>query len=666
MSNWSEQIGYEELATIINEIDNGASQVTELLNPSIKEYFKSLLLEAGDATIILESIGSRAPLSSEGKPILDFATDTILHIHQSSKEVLTTLLDYAGLTQKQIQRVNEACSQKEKSIEKSVCHLFEAEAFNLPLINYPKNKILLSIKKKDDGNDNLGDNSFDAFVRYLVSNGVPSVILEELARLTIYQKLQFKEDLTTNLKFQNIYNTFIETGKIRQEEITYSKRIIDSSILNNCQKYPIQITTENGGIPVAKYKSDAEIIERWVGKRAPASFFDAWGVKEGVLHIYCVTNQYSFENQDIQVVNDAYGIENGMLKGELEGISDYQIIGLCNPLIGESHDEFLNFSEQLREMMRDGSISKFEFNSLKYSPVNKEILKIINGTADLLYEKIKGHISMGLHSDNTIPIKLKSKEIQVSTSINGIASAINVLRKISERNPALHQIDTAFSTYAKDLAEAYRLAHAAIVLNTVDSKLQDTLDQAEEDLVAIKKCMIANNNRHAQEVIIAVEPKAVVKSSKRDYNDTYAEQQDALINNRLSIQEELKLKTGTHQVTFDSVNKASVQVLVSQIVNNTYNGPITQSLLNDLLLFKIGELKKSQENSPNKNINMHSYKTIVKGMALAIDKGFDVSIVIESIKNYPDLDKKLLENRNAINNVDKINSVMRITNKNKP
>lgn len=660
---------YNELENIITEIEKGLHDDKELLTESIKEYFKSLMMEAGDVAIMLEKISSNSPQAIDEKPVLDFATDTVLRIHKISPNALSELCSYSGLSDKQILKISETCLAKENSEDKAVCFLFESTALELSLINYPKNKELLNQTKQSNYNSNdttQDENTFDAFVRYLVSNGVPSVVLEELARLSIYQKLQFPDDLKVNFKLQKIYNTFVETGKITKDEIDYSKTEIVKSILKNIQDYPIQILSANGGMPIAKFGNSYELNESFLRKRAPATYFDAWGVKDGILHVLCVTNNYTFETQDNQVIRDANGIENGIKKGELKGITGYKIIGLCNPLIGDDNDDYLAFSEQLKAMQNSNTISKNEFMSLKFSAVHKEMLKILENTSDALYDKIVGKVSLGFHSDNSPSIAIKSKEVQVSTSVAGISRAISVLKKITETNPSLHKIDTAFSIYANDLVGAYRLACATLINNPPsDNKLFEMLEQAEDDLIKINEVLIKTNSRHAQGFTIGIESSRVVKSRKNTYNQTYADQQDALLNNRISFQENLKLQTATHSVNLHEYPELSRRSLVSLVLTDKYNGPVTQSLLNDCLVYQIKDLEIRQDNSKTGNMHLGTYKQILKGFNQGFNKGFDVTLAIEAIEEYPDIKERILKNREG-EDVGKIQSILKQQPKLKP
>ncbi|MER3447421.1 MAG: hypothetical protein C4294_18620 [Nitrospiraceae bacterium] len=489
---------FKELETVISEIESEVNPKSDFAKFEIKEYFKSLMQEAGDASILLESISLDSHQNLDNKPVLDFATNVITRIHKISPEILVNLCQYTGFSQKQIVKVKEICELKEKSTDKSICHLFESTALELSLINYPKNKELLKSKKNNlKVNEEEDENTFDSFLRYLVKIGVPSQILENLASLTVYQKFQLQDDLKINFKLQNIYNRFVETGIINKDEIEYSKNIIYSSILKNLNSHPIQILNTNG-YPVASY-SDKQFTEEFFMKCSPSTVFDAWGVKDEMLLVYCMTNNHTFESQDIQIVRDAYGVLNGMSKGKLNGVKDFEMIALCNPLLGDDNEDYLMFNNQLKQMVNAGTISQLEYNSLKYAPVNKEMLNIIDNTADGLYEQIKGRISLGLHSDNSLAVKLKTKSIQVSTSISGIVRAIGTLKKISECNPTLHQIDSAFATYAKDMADGYRLAHAAFVnYSPKDLETKDLLDNAIKDLLAIKKTLISSNSRHSK------------------------------------------------------------------------------------------------------------------------------------------------------------------------
>lgn len=619
---------YRKLLSLVDELNNDLVDTKDFMSDMIKSEFKELITNAGDIAILLEKISANSPSAIENKETLDVAVGVVFDIHGKSPETLKQLLSYSGLEKNQIDSVIDTCVFKEKTENKAVCHLFESTALELSLINYPKNKELLKVQKEKDAPSDESENSFDAFVRYLINTGAPNVILEQLARLTIYQKNQLQDELTVNFKFRNIYNNFVEKGEITDKDIEYSKDLIYKGIIDNLNAYPIQIY-DNGSIPVAQF-SDKPITKAFITGRSPGSRFDAWGVKNNKLLVYCVTTNFDFDNQDIQLVRDAYAVMNGIKKGLLPGIKELEIHALCNPLLSEESEEYVLFDKQIKGLLTSGKITKGDFNALKYTPVHKEILNVIIKTSDDFYSEMENNMSVnfGFHSDKTGSLKLKDKQTQVGISINNIIKAVDTLNKIRENNPTLHRIDTAYSKYAKNLCDAYCTAHSAYLSYYSQNKeLGESLENLETSLIEISNSLITTHSRVASSISLSTESKKVIENNRKTYNETYFKEQESLANNTISELEHLKLTTGEHVVNLDGDNENSQNSIYSLILNGKYGGTITQKLLVDTLLHKIPELKYKLDGS----IKMNSYNQFKNGLIQGLNKNFDLECVFSEI-----------------------------------
>lgn len=619
------------LEKVILEVKDGFYDKSYLLAETQKELFKEVIVSADNLASIVRNLSEKDSLENEESDNLNIATNSIFNLYDIDKDILIELCEYSGLNKKQVKVLLGACSDKQKTSNKAICNLFESTALETDFISYHKNKSLFTKNSKVDS----GYQQFDSFIEYLVTDGTNSLILEQIARLSIYQKQQLNSHLEQNLKLQNIYTKYVETGKISKSDIEYSKKQIEKGILKNLKENPIQVIQEMDGTIFAKTVDKSVIKDTFISGKAPATFIDAWGVSDGNLLGYCVTDNKTFDSQFNQIVRIADGIENGLSKNLLQNINTYELKGFCSSVLSEDSELTSTFNSSLNEMLASGSITKQEFMGLKYSAINKELLNIVRLTPDNLYQKLVGKISLGFHSDGSPLVSLKEKDTQVKTSTDGIFNAINVLAKIAETNPTLHKIETVFSTVANNLAEGYSLAYTANVINGTATELSTQFDKAEESLLSISKILRRANSRNVQNFRFSTDKESVILSEYEETNSVYQEQQLAIGSDYVSDQGFLKLTTAKHDVTITS-NMANT------VLGGHYGALVTQSLFVDCLKFKIDEVIERAKNSPSENIHIGSTKQIIKAYKEGIEKAFDMTDVIDKLKSHQNLIDKMV------------------------
>ena len=645
---------YNDFLAFLTETEYGYHTPDTLLNEFIQKDFQSLILEAGESSIIFENIPRKNVRSNDVEEGISLASDVLRRINNLSSPVFVQLCQNAGFSMKQIDVLHENFEFRDTNRDKMTKLLFESDISEIQLISSSQNKTLLSNKQMQKSNED--QSSLGSFLRYIMGNEYPSVILEQLARLTVYQITGLKDDLNVNLKFRHIYNKFTTTSNISKEELDFCNATIQQSIWENVNKYHFQTKSHNVNIPLMQTNMEYMIYDDFFNRKSGPTYLDAWGVKDNILYAYCVTNNANFDSQGSQAIKHAYGVENGIALNTLNGVTDYKMVALCRSALSEDVTENKNLNDILNQMLETGEIAKDHYTALKNSAVDKEILKIMATTAEDLYTKISNKVFIGLHSENQPPIKLKNYEMQVSLSITNLLKSIDVLKQIAKKHPSLHKIGSSFADLAIDLADSFRYATSNIAF-LKDSRVNwnDFLDNAEMDLFDIKQVLIATNSIKAQEVSISRESPVIIKRTREEYRKLYEDQQNSILNDedtyiqkiRKQEKEENIFEHYTRSRSRVNLDRYSLQSFstssLAQIFNGSYNGGnIPDELLVKAFLKKIEVMPITKGN----DIHSLSYTSFVDRLYNIILKKPDLNlnVVFDVIEQTnPKLNIKLIE-----------------------
>ena len=504
------------------------------------------------------------------------------------------------------------------------------------MIHYSGNRFLLKQEKMNP--DVEASNSYSSFIRYLLSERLPSVTLEMIARLDIYQSQNFEEDLQKNVELQKIYQAFCEKGEVKKSEMRLAQKIIENSILKNMNDNPLQFSRLDHQKRYALVKSmpSKSYNDAFLKNISPSRHFDAWGVKNGLLNVHAVTTLYNFESQDLQGATVVEGIINGMNSGVLEKVEDFKVNALCKALLSnpdcsiENEVEFKVFNKYTKNLLEEGKIELLEFNALKYAPVDTEILKIMVEKADAAYDQMKGKLFIGFHSDESHPLTLKDREEQLSSSIARIHKATEVLSLLGKLNPSLDQIETAFGIYATDLSTAYTQARNAYILyGAKNKKLLETLNQTQKNIASIRQsCVIAKITAQYPQVGVFISPAQHVRMEKKAKNEQYLNEQKAISQCLPTDLQDLREKTAPNHINMTSSS------MISKVLRGDY-AKLTQSLLTDALLCKIEEIVKKDKFHPA------SCHQLAIGIGLGQNKKFDLSVIYKKLQDHGLLLEKL-------------------------
>lgn len=631
-------MSYQILLATVNEIKGGILEVHALNSTQVKNEFKEMMMECGEVAILLENLTVEKRNRFSKKHVMDHGSSTLLDLYNISPTVLSELLIYAGFNPTQIKEVTQACKECMLSSNKTICNLFEANTLETSVLKYPPNKHLLTYKRLAKS---TGDENFDSFVSYLILEGLPSVVLEKIARLDFYQIDLLGRDLQQDYMFKGIYQKFIETGSINEANIKYCKNKINKSLLQHFNQFPFQCLEKNG-YPLVMM-SEKFFDEDFLEKRSPATYFDAWGVSNTVLHVYCVTTQNNFQNQDIQAVKFAYGILNGIKKGALNNISDFKIKAVCSTILNDDHENARLFNEEVEKLLKNQKISLLDYNALKFSPVDKEILNIIATTPEDLYNQLKGRLSIGFHSDKSPSVMLKDLESQIISSIQRLEKSIFAIGEIIKNNPTLNCIDRAIGNYVTELNQSFKLAYDVSILYCPgNEEIDGVLNRVESGLSNIRDTLVQSNSSFIDSISLAISRPAQIIKLSRVRKEKYIEEQKSIDNDSTTSVEQLRLATASHAANLRS------PILRSHVLNGIYNkGSILQSVLVDAIMVQIEVILENQKKSSHGTWNKNSCSALIKGINQANSKGFDLTEVFNVLNKTPELKDKIKDQCNV-------------------
>jgi hypothetical protein len=518
--------GFDELIELIQEISSGVQVKEGLLVPEVKAAFKSMVREAGAAAAFMEVLNNQAdPRHSENEDVVNGALDVIKATRAIDKAVFEDLCLNSGFTKRQVGAIGRSIERSYDNDTTASQILMESQSLGILLLQNPKIRTILAQDKiEPEGND------YDEFIRYVVGQGYSHVQLEKIARLTVYQRQRFEDDLKENEWLRKSFEKFKEEGKPTTRELERCSSHMRRQCVASMREHPIYFSAMNG-IPCAKMSNGFEIDENYFEKKSPAGWPDAWGVDGGHAEIHCVTTLDNFLSQRSQSLSHAYAVSNGIKAGTLDGVSSFEVHGWCGSVVADDRHE--HFNEILTSLVSKGAVSREDADAFKASPIHVEALKMLRFEAPEKFNELaKGH-HLGLHSDKDFHFQLKNAAVQYELSFKSLQRAIGVLKKIAETNPSLKSIETAFAGAYETLAFGFDCAvnglhgkarkHAAAV-----AKCQDGLMAAWESLE-----MASNDAKKASPASRNAEK--ILERQYAKFSETHKDQQNALASGDKSL-----------------------------------------------------------------------------------------------------------------------------------
>jgi hypothetical protein len=642
-----QNINIEELLAIVQEVSDGIIPTSTLLNQITKNAVKKTVNDAGSSASILALATNPSELNDAHKSVVYDALEILRSIHLIDKNAFQELCSYSGFTDGQIDLLKEHIVQLNSFPEASTKLLLESHSKNLLLIQNPKIQNLLKFREYDDT-----ENALDDFVRYITKNGTPSVQLEKIARLSIYQKQQLAEDINNDVMLQEYFSTFLQKGTMSADDLTACSDLITEKCVEHMSSKTLSFSskTDSNGVtvPIAIHSDRIQVDTTFFEKKSPPAWPDAWGFKNNHLDVFSVTMMDDFSTQVSQSFEQASAILNGAKTGYLELDStkpQFTSFGWCNSVFGDNKNE--TFQNAVKNAVESKAITQEDEKALKASPVHAEALKILRFNSEERYSSISPHVRLGIHSSNSESfMELKPSELQFSTSFSNILQSMAALSVVADKNKKLNLMGVAFERAAMTLTNGFKNAVNSQFAS--EKKYKSMIDQGKELANKIQLSMInAGLTRNLDKMSYSFEDNsAAVRTS---IGHQYKQQQKALyeiscdkINNDLHKQRVFhKSRSSDESITTIDMSSGSNlrDYYVKSIFNLTFRGgDISQALMGKALRSQIAHIK----NSPTSNegrfaVNKAAFKSLVGGMYNAHLAGYDIRKAVAWIQKNPNL-----------------------------
>lgn len=421
---------------------------------------------------------------------IESACKELLNLHNRSPSAFAKFLADTEFELAQISKITKAIHKHSGNLDAIICNLFNANAMETPILKYPPNEHLLITG--DQPNSRADYKKNDSFVTYLTNKLLPGMTAKQIAQLGFYQEHLLEHDLQ-NPRFNEIYQEAIETGEIKDADTKYCRDVIQATLRNHHNRLQFYPSQNNDRICTDAYTSSIE--HRSNSANPSPCNFDAWGLHEMVLYVYCITPQYDFASTREKTEKAIQEIVDGIENKKLTNVSDFKITTACSTIFNSNHPIAHPLKSAADKLLKDGLTSILDYNALKFVEVDKEIIQIIATTPTILYNKLEGKMHFGFHSDKSPNIILKDLEIQIASSTDRLARAVSLASLLMSSKSISHEGRAAFVSLIASMIQTLNLALYASKRHQLENnKINEMLFTIEADLSDIQNTLVADNH----------------------------------------------------------------------------------------------------------------------------------------------------------------------------
>lgn len=559
---------------LIKNIKNKNEHVHKLLD--YKDEFKKLLLDADSLALKIkdknEVITKYEKFHSE--LTIKLILCSCIDIKKIDNEIFNELLKYANFSDDKLNELHLIIDDYQETIYDTSESLLESE---INKQNIMQNANIKKVLMKSN-NEDIPDELYSEFLKYITTETIPSLIMENMARISVFQITKFKELIKKDSRLNQLFHEYKENKKLSKEDKLWLNYFIEEHIKLMLTEFPITYKNENG-VSIAKLDENYKINNLWTSY-SPAYRPDAWGIDKNnnKLYISCVTSNTNFDSQNNQSLEWAYRIKNGIKKQGIH-VNDFAVHTWCKPFFNDDKKGLYKaFQTEIQHLSDNNIINYKDINTLKKIAIDCELMSIFKSVSIHKYDDLKDHLTFGIAGEN-ISIKPKKQKEQYLESLGNIHSALVVMNKIIEHNKTLLKIDHIFGQISVNIATG--------LYNAINSPLRSKsgepyIDDATSLLINLKsKLMIARNDAYKQ-INIAEEKQVLVNLTAETLNQMYNEEQEYINNNTMT-----SFKKNSIESTVVSGLNFQHSTTRSLILNLNNKLNISNQVLNDTLKFQI-------------------------------------------------------------------------------
>lgn len=591
----------QDFPAIITDIESGRLGKDVLTRESLKKLFRDYVEKAGG--IALEIERQMVPQADE-QELLHAAGNTVLRLFRIDQKLLGTLLAATGYTKEQRADIVRTCDLTLKALGQSVKLVFEGHQKGQPLLQEPEVRAIVHANTEPRLHS---ESTQRAFINYLQHEGFPSIVLERMARLSLYQEFNFAEDLVTNQPLAAIYNAFVKNGKLPKEKIVQAAKYIEDGLLERMRRHHLVVVHDEKGYDVAKSTALKKADITSLYERSPSHYLDAYTVRNKVLYTAGVTANSDLESNQLGTLTAARAIRHGMLRGTLNGIEDFEVRGYSNTEVYTNKE----IQVALDHLVATETIDLAQRQALVDLPVHQEMLKLLAHTTPEEYAQYAPHIRIGIYGDDHAPLTPKSADVQIVLSVEQLRTAADTLSHLTEVNPSLDNMITPVGALAVQLSEAYRYARGlsqghpsaleiVVQLNSVGATIDEMYD-----------ALNSAGSKLAPKVMAASPSLDSVMRRRNRLQITYKDLETALAQDT-----QTKAASLRDAKTYSSIDGKTTGSRVSSILNGTYPAKVTPAMVRDALIQRINTMETMAEKGSlrqNSFVQLkHGIKQIIK------------------------------------------------------
>lgn len=593
-----------------------------------EDFIKRNIMEGVSLVKQIEDLPKDHPDYSVYKNVIENLSNDLIRIYNIDKQIFEDILKKTGFSNEQVNALSNGFKFSENKIEELTSLLAKSYGNNIDILqNINSKKIMARINYKEQD-----ENNFSGFVEYILEDVLPAQAMENIAKLSAFQRTKLNSLLETNFKFKELFFKYKDGKELSLSEKRYTRETLEMGIKNMLQKVPVYRTKNNIEYATIEQDLNINIWEKTSGRNRP----DAFGIDDnGTLFAYTVTSNINLENQNNQSIEWADRLSNGIKIGLLN-IKDFKVVVCSNPILNdfdEKGTKFKEFRKEVTLLEKDKILSKEEVLSLKRLSIDIELLSIFRNVSLDKYENLKNNLEFNVLGESFI-VTPKQKETQYKESINNLLLSFRAVNKIIDNNPDMNKISTPIKLIIEGISKGF--------YNGINNPLNENNSNTDlPELMACfkelkKKLLVAKHDSH-KNMNSGLENTSDINETANLLNEIYKENQLVVSNwkndskatvKTISKKELYAFKNTIHNCYFDE--GLSTQSQLSQIMHFSYNkGNICESLMNDSLSFMADKLKRN-------NIHKHTLNSMVAGInnALNHELPYDLTKAFKKIIRY--------------------------------
>lgn len=188
-----------EFKDLLTHIENNITDSYQLV--LAEDFIKRNIMEGVSSVKQIKDLPKDHPDYSVYKNVVENLSNDLIRIYDIDKQILEDILKNTGFSHEQVNALSNGFKFSENKIEELTSLLAKSYGNNIDILqNINSKKIMARINYKEQNENNFSD-----FVEYILEDVLPAQAMENIAKLSAFQRTKLNSLLETNLKFKEIF-----------------------------------------------------------------------------------------------------------------------------------------------------------------------------------------------------------------------------------------------------------------------------------------------------------------------------------------------------------------------------------------------------------------------------------------------------------------------------